>query len=497
MNKATLPTELFDRFSDLLVHVMGLHLPKTSRSSWENKLYPLAEALGFSDVEECVQWLLRTPLGPSEIALLAKHLTIGETYFFRDANAWKALENTILPELIKKNELNRTLKIWCAACCTGEEPYSMAMLLHRLIADLPQWKITILGTDLNAEFLQKAQKGVYKEWSFRLTPPEIRNQYFIKQQEGGEKIVPEIQQMVTFMQLNLVEDTYPSLLNGIHSIDILLCNNVLIYFSPDKIHQAVRQMTSALNVGGWFLTSAVEVPYITEPNLQAHRKEGVTFFQKSPEHADTKPQPIVEKPLHQDFEEVQLQKNRLPLAARAVTPPKTNEEVFDYSIYSGLYLDGHYRDVIEKLEGRLQNAKQAHSLGAKHFAEIMLLAKSYANLGALDKALQWLEISIKIEKLDSAPYLLKAVIYQEKEQIDEAIATVQKVLFLDPHLIIAYYILGNLLLKKMQTKEAKRNFRNALELLAKVDPEEPLAGGEGMTASRLAEVITAVQERLS
>jgi chemotaxis protein methyltransferase CheR len=151
-----------------------------------------ARELGFSDPQSCARMLLSEPLTQATLATLASHLTVGETYFFRDGNTFSALEERILPELLReRREAGRRLRIWCAGCCTGEEPYSIAMLLDRLLPDAEAWNITILGTDINPHFLRKAGDGVYGEWSFRDAPAWVRDRYFVRRRDGCHVLHPQ------------------------------------------------------------------------------------------------------------------------------------------------------------------------------------------------------------------------------------------------------------------------------------------------------------------
>ena len=192
-------------------------------------------ALGLRDAEAYVQWLLSSPLTRREIETLASHLTVGETYFFREKRSFDILEEQVLPELIRLHRGDgMRLRIWSAGCCTGEEPYSVAMLLDRMIPDLADWNVTILATDINPRFLEIASAGVYGEWSFRAIPPGIRERYFSPLPGGRMQIAQRIRRMVTFSFLNLAEDVYPSLVNNTNAMDVVLCRNVLMYFTPEQ-----------------------------------------------------------------------------------------------------------------------------------------------------------------------------------------------------------------------------------------------------------------------
>src|SRR5690242_13592906 len=166
--------------SDAVERVFGLHLREGRLPDLKRALKGAAAELGHADSSACAQLLLSGKLDAASSEVLASHLTIGETYFFRDSDAFAALSTRILPELIaaRRRAGELRLRIWSAACCTGEETYSIAILLNQLLPDIADWQVTLLGTDVNPRFLRKAFEGVYGQWSFRNVPEDVRARYF-------------------------------------------------------------------------------------------------------------------------------------------------------------------------------------------------------------------------------------------------------------------------------------------------------------------------------
>jgi chemotaxis protein methyltransferase CheR len=147
---------------------------------------------------------LAAPLTKTHLQVLASHLTVGETYFFREKKTFEILTASIVPDLIRNRRgCGQRLRIWSAACCTGEEPYSLAILLHQIIPDFTDWHVTILATDINERFLQKAAAGVYGEWSFRESPAGFKERYFHRTADGRHAILPEIKKQVIFVMAPL------------------------------------------------------------------------------------------------------------------------------------------------------------------------------------------------------------------------------------------------------------------------------------------------------
>ena len=194
-----------ERVRRLVETHMGLGFPRDRWSVLHRALKRGASALGFKDVRSFVQWLLEWPFAEKRSEVLAPLLTVGETYFFRDPLLFEALEKHMLPRLLQARRTNgHRLTIWSAGCATGEEPYSLAILLDRIVPDPNQWEITVLGTDINESFLERAGTGLYTEWSFRNIPQEIKQRYF--RQKGRDfEIIPRIRERVRFSYLNLAK----------------------------------------------------------------------------------------------------------------------------------------------------------------------------------------------------------------------------------------------------------------------------------------------------
>ncbi len=220
--RAATPDFLLSSLSDFLAAQMGLHFPRERWGDLDRGIAAAASEFGMADVESCIKWLVSAPLTRNQVEVLASHLTVGETYFFREQRSFEVLEEHVLPELLReRGEAGSPLRIWSAGCCTGEEPYSIAMLLDRLIPDAAKRNITILATDINPRFVRKAAEGVYSEWSFRETPAQIQERYFTSRKDGRFEIKPHIRKMVTFSYLNLAGDVYPSLWNNTNAMDVI------------------------------------------------------------------------------------------------------------------------------------------------------------------------------------------------------------------------------------------------------------------------------------
>ncbi len=515
-----LPEELLVKFSAMLADRMGLHFPEERWGELEKKLIPIMKSFEFTDMMSCLKWMLGQSLNNKQISVLAYHLTIGETYFFRDEKTFKALESRVLPEIFKRHEKDKSIRIWSAGCCTGEEPYSIAMLLHYMRLDINEWNVHLLGTDINNEFLKKAEAAVYKKWSFRAIPREMMKKYFVRVDDDHFQVIPEIQKMVKFSDINLAENSYPDASNGTNNLDLIMCQNVLIYFSQKQIKKTVQQLRSALTQHGWLGVTPIECPFISDPELAPYSFSGASFFSKE---KVLKREPSPEK---ETF--IPSRKSITPLPQPAihdgdvllsvVLPAflKLSEPVLDFhfssekplnekrqpeekkvKIYDECIALSQQRDYPGAISKLTQFLSKLNSQGLKdNLKEVSLLIRIFANKGDLVNALEWCQKALKVEKLDPFLHYLHAEILVAQGKPDEGINALKKSLFLDPNLISARYLLG---LLEQQSKELRHNahkeFALTLELLENHAPEEILPGTEGLSVERVKDHLMTLLKR--
>lgn len=215
----------------------------------------LASRMRAHHVSDYQSYLYILKKHPEELDALLDNLTINLTYFFRDQSVFEALRDQVLVPLIHQRDHpgRRQLRLWSAGCATGEEPYSLAILLHQLLGtNLPHWDISVLATDLDEKALQKARAGVYDAFSFREVPVQELSPFFIPQ-NGRYHLVPEVKSLVTFQRHDLLGDAYPS------GMDVILCRNVLIYFTREQHDYIFSMFHRALRDGGVLVTGKTEI----------------------------------------------------------------------------------------------------------------------------------------------------------------------------------------------------------------------------------------------
>jgi chemotaxis protein methyltransferase CheR len=279
--KNILPENILLQLSEFIAFNLALYFPKERWNDLERKIVSAAKEFGYQDVGRFIHHIMSSPLTREHSDILASYLTINETYFWREPQSFEALEQKILPELIhlrKKKE--KRIRIWSAGCSTGEEPYSIAIALRRLIPDIDNWNITILATDINPEILQKAITGVYSQWSFRNAPKWLKEKYFLPAEKGKFEILSEIKGMVRFEYLNLAKDIFPSPLNNTNAMDIIFCRNVLMYFTNEHFGQTVNGLFNSLVEGGYLMVGACELSTQNFPQFESVGFPGVVIYRK-------------------------------------------------------------------------------------------------------------------------------------------------------------------------------------------------------------------------
>ncbi len=174
------------------------------------------------------------------------YLTINVSEFYRNPEQWKVLENDILPTLMAKS---KRLKIWSAACSTGDEPYSLVMMLSR---HMPLSNIKIIATDIDKQVLAKAKEGLYNVKSLKTLPPDLMKKYVTKVNEYTYKVSDEVKKCVEFKQHNLLKDTYPN------DCDLIVCRNVLIYFTEEAKAEIYKKFNTSLKKDGILFVGSTE-----------------------------------------------------------------------------------------------------------------------------------------------------------------------------------------------------------------------------------------------
>jgi chemotaxis protein methyltransferase CheR len=446
----------FRPLKEYIIALSGLAYYADKDADLSRTLLPRLDACRREDCASYLALLCDPAEGPREFDNLIAVLTIGETFFFRHAELFEALLAVVLPDLIARNRSHRRLRIWSAGCSTGAEPYSLAILLRReLASELAGWDITLIATDINRDFLARAGAGVFDEWAFRSTPPELRRDCFAP---AGRcwALDERYKEGVSFQYHNLVTDPFPSQLNNLFAFDLILCRNVMIYFADDLVRKVLAGFHKSLVEGGWLLVGHAE------PNVQhfqafrtVNAPSNAVLYQKNAGEGspawEARPLPPVAAPQADAF--LPFQPAPLPPVPRARPEPPPPAP---------------------RPEG-----------GA---SEKLASVRSLADRGAWEEALEGCRELLATDRLEPLVHLCHGLVLEQTGRHADAEGALRRALYLDRRCVLAHYYLGLLLQKGHRPEDAARSFSNVLALLALLPPDRVFADGDGITAGELAKL---------
>jgi chemotaxis protein methyltransferase CheR len=282
----SLPDHICRDVSAVIRQRLGLELMGAREADLDHSMGRIQGAFPDTPPEVLARHLAVLDVRRPEWARLVDLLTVGETYFFRDASWFAAIEEHVLLPLIaqRRREADLRLRIWSAGCATGEEPYSLAMLLDRLLPDRRAWSIEIVATDVSVSAIESARRGLYRSWSFRQVPTDIIDRHFTPRDDALHELAPAIRDMVDFRLRNLVGDIPAA--DDCSAMDVIVCRNVIMYFSADAQRRVAGRLASSLAADGWLLTSSAEAWAELFHPLAAVHLPGLTAFRQKAAAAD-------------------------------------------------------------------------------------------------------------------------------------------------------------------------------------------------------------------
>ncbi|MFH5925812.1 CheR family methyltransferase [Roseomonas xinghualingensis] len=408
--------------------------------------------------------------GEEEWIALEAEITIGETFFFRDAGQFDALRDTILPQLISRRAEQRRLRIWSAGCSTGAEPCSVSILLRRLLgAEHRDWSITILGTDISAAALATAQQARFSPWALRGMDPAERARDFLPI-EGGHtwQLRPEHRNTVRFERQNLLGLLDGALPLAMTEFDLILCRNVLIYFDRDLVPRLVRALGERLAPDGWLLLGHSEPDPSFSAFLRPITLPGTTAWRPL-----LAPPPRAEEPVTAWAPAPALPALPPPEVAAApfrpilVTPPPA--------------LRPPSLDVPP-----LAKPQAPAPVGGDSDSRALLdLARAQADSGALEAARATLRQGLRAHPTLAALHHLDGLVARALGDPVAAEAALRRALYLDKNFVAAHYQLGLLLLDRGAAEAGRRSIANAARLARTLPGTTTLEEGDGMTAETL------------
>lgn len=400
---------------------------------------------------EYLNQLIDCPIQSPLLEHLVSGITVGETYFFRDKQQMELLQNNLLPSIIKdKREKNSlSIRIWSAGCATGEEIYSIVMMLYEILPDIEKWTIKLLATDINTNSIQKAIAGSYTEWSMRSISDYFKQKYFHKE-NNRYILVDKVKILVNFDYLNLNDDNYPSIFNGTNAQDLIICRNVLIYIDNKSCNNLMKRINQSLVQGGYLMLGVSDPVNVSETDFIFHDRRRSLFLRPTDQQTNALVLPEIVLP------EIKVNKTHL------------------------------YKKPIKKYSRKTEE-KTSHSVVEK---DLTSRAIDLANVGKLEEAIKLCEKGFKLDPTNKLNYFTYGLAMSELNKLPEAESALRKTLFLDNQFVAGHFQLGLLLLRKNQCESGLKSLKNALVIAeSKRLEEEEVPGSPGLCYKDLADIL--------
>ncbi len=460
-------------FKELLLHTCGFQLENERETTLIAGLERRMTLRKAGSPEAYRTLLLQEP---DEMHRLVELLTINETYFFREPEQLRLMQQQLIPELLSAHP-ERPVKILSAGCSTGEEPYSIAMLLREAFGPENGHLFSIVGVDIDTEVLAAAKRGVYGKGSFRGLDQALVKRYFTPEGAGEYRLAESIRSQVQFAQVNLLARDYPPLM---HSPDIILYRNVSIYF-PGQIQRDIfARLAEALNAGGYLLVSATEtihhnigvLPLLQKGTLFVYRKVPLPSIEDR-RQARRSPPVAAPKAAREPASAAPPRKN--PATPRGVrigaapqqrreqrpAPPATAqdrsaEQLFDEA------LERAQQGLLEEALAVLGALPAEDGSGVKFST---LKGAILLELSRFDEAQRVCEQALSCDPLNLESALMLGLIAHQAGDSDEAFRRFREALYVDPACWPAHFYIAEGLAALSETKRARSGFETVLRIL--------------------------------
>jgi chemotaxis protein methyltransferase CheR len=515
--KLSLSEKTFIDFQSLLIEESGLNFPRDKIGRLEESLQERIKACGKQSFEEYLYFLKHHSDGASELKALYDLVTIGETFFFRNEHQFDALRNHAIPAIIEKRTAgqdkeaaDRTLRIWCAGCSSGEEAYSIAMLLRENLPSFKSWDVSILATDINRRSLTLAQNAAYNSRAVELIPPDYMEKYF-KKSGRSHYLSEEIKRMVKFQYHNLGHDSFSALVS--QPLDILFCRNVLIYFDFSKMQQIIDQFADVLSPWGFLFLGHAETLWNVSNRFHPVEFPKTFIYQKASEMHAASSRPILPLP-------------ELPLSALCAKPKNENLKLRENALQATIDVDSAEKTKVagepaitaqEKqntpAEDNIQTVLSAYEMNdvpkalkiieeclSGHSSDpqmLFLKAVILSNSGQYEEGLGCLNDILRKDNLNVAAYYLRGILSSKLNQYESAAQDFKRVIYVDSSLAVVYFHLADIERHLGRVEEAQKHYRNCLKLLDGISEDKAVDMSEGLTAGLLRQAAGTALETLT
>lgn len=249
--KVQLTQKEFDKLSQFITSEYGIKLPPEKKIMLQSRLQRRLKALGITDYKKYIEYVFSDEGKKQELIHMIDVVTTNKTDFFRENKHFEVLLDRLLPEMQQGQRYQKQLKAWSAGCSSGEEPYTLAMVLSEFGINHPGFDFSILATDISYQMLNKGAEAIYPEDKVNIIPMSLKKRYLLRSKDRNQKtvrIAPQLRQKITFKRHNLMDQHY----NINETFDLVFCRNVLIYFYRENQEKIINKLCERLRPGGYF-----------------------------------------------------------------------------------------------------------------------------------------------------------------------------------------------------------------------------------------------------
>ena len=500
-----------ESFRGLVAERLGLHFEDAKLDFLADVLRKRMEDTGCSRFSMYQGRISSTHAEKGEVCALAEQLTVGETYFFRYTEHFTALAEVVLPARIQARRGERRLRILSAGCASGEEPYSVAILIREQFPELESWDVEILGFDINPAMVERSRRARYSSWSLRETPDHLRVKYF--RSEGRElQLNGSVRSSVRFEERNLVGED--AMFWQPEAFDVIFCRNVTMYFTPEVTRSVIARIARSLAAGGFLFLGHAETLRAVSHEFHLRHTHDTFYYQRREIHdgpegmafGETIPEgrsvaTCVNAPVESNdswFSIIQGASDRIA----SLTQEKDRSA--DGASGAGVRLNSSLQDPHSWDRGRavelLRNERFTDAVellrslpseSSKDPDAQLLLAVLHTNRGDLGEAEKVCRRVLELDELNAGAHYVTALCREHAGDRDGAIRHDQTAVYLDSAFAMPHVHLGLLAKRLTDLETARREFARAIPLLDREDPARILLFGGGFTREALVELCRA------
>ena len=468
----------YEAIAELLVTRSGLSFPPGRQDSAERGIRRAMHRAGVGDPAQYRHRIIRDEKAFDDLIV---ELTVGETYFFREPVQFEFIRRQVVPEIQRRRGEDHEIRAWSAACASGEEAFSLAVLF--IEGGLAR-QAHLLGTDISRAAVAKARRAEYSAWSLRGDGADAMRPYL---QRNGDRwqVSDTVRRHVQFEHLNLALDVYPSFATGIWGMDLILCRNVLIYFDRETIGQVARRLHESLAPGGWLITASSDPPLGAEAPIETVvTNVGVFYRRQEVPCGGPVPAAWAQSEFLAPWSANRATKkssiHQRLVQAQTASQPEAQSDILDPLAEAGRALErGDYA----------RSAALTRGLVRMEAANVIYV-EALANQQVSEAERACAEATAR-HPLSLELHYLHAVLLLDLGREAEAAQAIRRVIYLDRSLAIAHVTLGSLLRRRGDSAGARRAYRNARELCAAMPADQAVPLAEGELAGRLAEAAAA------